>query len=155
METNHDYTPDMDDFYTALHQEAKSTKGGISGIARKLGMTPKTLINYLAPYDETHQPRVNELVATMHNVGDVSVALDVFCQMFGYSAKTHTLDRCEDMYEAAMIAINEVTDISRRLIEFKDGSGALNANEKLMLRKEIQEAERALAMAKNTLNTEV
>lgn len=154
METENDYTPDMDDFYVALHQEAKSTKGGISGIARKLGMTPKTLINYLAPYDDTHQPRVNELIATMHNVSDVSVALDVFCQMFGYALKTHTTDKHDNMYEATLSAINEVTDISRRLIEFKNNDGFLDANEKLMIRKEIQEAERELAKLKNTLNAE-
>ncbi len=143
----------MDEFLMALHQSAKAARGGICGLARRLGKREQTLINKLNPADEMHMPHVGELVAIIDDTGDLS-PLEALAGMFGARVVTSTHERNSSAALAVIHTASETGDVSKAVEEALT-DGVIDAKEHMRIMREIREARHALAVLENTLREEV
>lgn len=155
MEGNRDHhVPDVDDLFTALHAGAKAVPGGgVTELARRYVMKPKTLLNYLDPQDITHYPSSPLFLRVLCDIKD-KTAVDIICQMNGGTFKTKTSETHDSISSAIVNAFTEVSDVARLVDEFKKNDGVLDSKEKHRIRIEIAEAEHAISVLKNTLQME-
>ncbi|WP_022949546.1 phage regulatory CII family protein [Methylohalobius crimeensis] len=139
----------MDALFIALHQSAIKVKGGISGIARRLGKREHTLLIKLNPNDDLHQPTVGEFVSIMMDTGDLS-PLETLCEMFGGQFSTRPQESKQDLPMAVLHSSVEYGDVCRA-VEEALADGRLDETEAARLRKEVSEARRALLVLENTV----
>lgn len=139
----------MDEFYLSLHQMGLRAKGGISGMAGRLGVRGQVLINKLNPHDANSEPKVGEFVAMMHDTSNTT-PLDVLCRMFGGQFSTRSQRKGASVLGALIRAINEHSDIAK-VYEQSFADGVLTGKEKYALLQEINEARDALIELENSL----
>lgn len=139
----------MDTFYIALHRMGLEAKGGIAGMASRLGVRHKTLINKLNPVEEHAEPKIGEFVAMLHDTGDMQ-PLEVLCTMFGGRFVTRSKRKASSLFAAMIHAITEHSDIAK-VYEDAIADGEITAEEKRRLMREISEARDALSVLENNL----
>ncbi len=139
----------LDEVFVALHQVALRARGGISGIAGRLGKRQQVLINKLNPADDVHQPTLGEFSAVMSDTGD-TLPLELLCAVHGGRFVTRTTERCASVLEAVLLATREHGDVAR-VIEEAARDGVIDDRERVRIRREVAELRRALAVLENTL----
>ncbi|MEW8042654.1 MAG: phage regulatory CII family protein [Candidatus Thiodiazotropha endolucinida] len=139
----------MDDFYIALHQLGRNAEGGISGLARRMGVRAQVLINKLNPTDSHAEPKIGEFVAMMTDTCNTE-PLDVLCRMFDGQFATRSTQKADSLVAAVIHTINEHADIAQAY-ERVVADGVVTKAEKRELLKEIAEAKHALAVLENTI----
>lgn len=141
----------MEELFYSLHQSAKNTKDGISGVARKMGMMEKTLHSKLSPNDETHMPSMPEFVRILNCLDDLE-PLDILCAMFGGAFTTRNQDISADLFGAVLQTMTEHGDVARVVQEAMQNDGVIDGNERLKIKREIRQARQALQVFENTLD---
>ncbi len=139
----------MDEFFIALHMMGLKADGGISGLARRLGVREQVLINKLNPHDFNSEPKIGEFVAMLHDTGNLE-PLEVLCMMLGGRFVTRASGRSESVMGALLHSISEHGDIAR-VGEAALSDGRITADERVSLLREIGEARDALTRLENTL----
>ena len=142
----------MDELLVAIHQAAKGARGGISGLARRMGKTPQVLINKLQPWDDTHMPHIGELVAIIEDTGDLA-PLEALASLFGARIVTTTHETARSTASAVIHAVAEHGDVVRAVEEALE-DGEITEVERHRMLKEIGESRHALAVLENTIRKE-
>lgn len=93
----------MDLLLAALHKTGLEAKGGITGLASRLVVQQKTLINKLNPHDEASEPKISEFVRIMKDTGDTT-PLDELCRMFDGKFTTKTHVKAQSLVHAVLCA---------------------------------------------------
>lgn len=140
----------MDRVFFALHLTAKQAKGGLSGLARRLGKREQTLINKLNPMDDVHQPNIGELVAIVDDTDDTA-PIEALCALFGGRFVTRCGDRVGGLMQAVLQADTEHGDVARAIHQALADDGEIDARERAAIMREISEARRALTILENEL----
>lgn len=140
----------MDTVFYALHLSAKQAPGGLSGLARRLGKLEQTLINKLNPCDDAHLPNLGEFVAIVADTGDMA-PLDALCGLFDGQFATRCMDRAGGLVAAVLNADCEHGDVARAIREALADDGQIDAHERALVMREINEARRALTILENEL----
>ncbi len=102
------------------------------------------------PTDETHEPSIGDFVAILDDVGDTT-PLDVLCGIFGGQFTTKTQASGASIMSAVLRAGSEQGDVSR-VIEAALADGELTDAERVKIKREIDDARKALTMLENTIN---
>ncbi|MEJ1396385.1 MAG: phage regulatory CII family protein [Candidatus Sedimenticola sp. (ex Thyasira tokunagai)] len=140
----------MDDLYLALHNSAASAKGGITGVAKRMGWKVQRTINKVNPNDEHDEPKLGEFVAILNDSENLQ-PIEVLCEMFGGRFATRTHESRGTVIEAVLHASSEHGDIHHAIEGALANDGVIDASEMLEILKEISEARDALAVLENTV----
>jgi hypothetical protein len=147
-----DFIADLDDVFFALHAAAKRSAGGISGLARRMGMREFTLHSKLNPHDDSHQPKVGEALAIMLDSGDTT-PLEVMCAMFGGRFATRSKHVADSLVAAALQATKEHGDVAAA-IEDALADGVVSVEERMRVRQELAALRYAIDVLGNTFDAQ-
>jgi len=139
----------LDEVFVALHQVALRSKGGITGLANRLGKRQQVLINKLNPADDIHQPTLGEFSAIIGATGDVG-PLELLCAVHGGRFVTRAEERSGSVLEALLHAVSEQGDVVRA-VERAMADGQISDRERVEILREIAEERHALTVLENTL----
>lgn len=141
---------DVDDVLYELHRTAKAGDGGIAGVARRTGRREVYLRQKLQPHDDSHQLTLLDAIAVMDDTRDTA-PLERLCEMYGGRFTSRTQAVSESVLEAVLQANREHGDIAAAVLE-SIADGRVTVAERMRVRREIEEARRALDILSNTFD---
>ena len=139
----------MDQLFMALHSAALNARGGITGLAQRMGKRQQTLINKLNPHDDTHQPNLGEFVAILLDTGDL-FPLEVLATMLGAKVVTRHNRASKSVVLAMLHAAKEHGDLAD-VVERALADGHIDTKERIAILREVSELRDALTTMENTL----
>lgn len=140
----------MEQFFYSLHQSVKKSKGGISGVARKLGTLEKTLMSKLNPNDDTHIPKVDELIRIMDITGNTE-PLEILCGMFGGRFVSKNSEMVDSVMQAALMVASESGDVMKAVVSALNDDD-LSDGERLEIKREISDVRNKMNVLENTMD---
>jgi len=139
----------VEQLFHSLHQSCKRA-GGISKMARKIGVLEKTLIKKLQPSDAVNMPNVSEFIRIIDATGDIE-PLDILCGLFGGRFVSSNKETASSILQAALHVASEGGDVMRA-VELAMADGKLTEKERVEVKREIMQSIAALNTLKNTLD---
>jgi len=139
----------MEQLFHSLHQACKKA-GGISFVARKIGVLEKTLIKKVQPSDEVNMPNISELVRIIDATNNIE-PLEILCGMFGGRFVSATSKTASSVLLATLRVASEGGDVVK-VVEAALADGVLTNKERVVIKREIMESMSALTVLKNTLD---
>lgn len=139
----------MDQLDIAIHQTAHDAQGGLSALARAIGVGEQVLRNKVCPTSDTHKLSLREAVAIMDATDDDRI-LSVLADLRGYTLTRKTLPDSTSIVAAVLLSDSEHGDVSRE-IQAALSDGKLTEHERAAITKQIHEAQAALDVLASTV----
>lgn len=139
----------MDQLDIAIHHTAHDAPGGLSALARKMGMVEQTLRNKVCPTTDSHKLNLREALAIMEITGDDRI-LEVIAEQRGYTLERKALPDASSIVAAVLSSDAEHGDVSREIMAaIQDGK--ITPAERAAIAKQIHDAHRALDVLNSTV----
>lgn len=133
----------MDALDIAIHQSAHEARGGLSALAKRLGIGEQVLRNKCNPNTETHKLGVREALAVMLDTEDLRI-LEALAQELGCRvSREPSPQSARGLIEAVLAAEVEHGDVGRAILDaLRDQR--ISPREAAEIKREIYEARTAL-----------
>jgi hypothetical protein len=139
----------MDQLDIAIHKTAHDTSGGLSALARAMGIGEQVLRNKVCPTTDTHKLNLREALAMMDMSGDDQI-LRVLAELRGYTLAKKSLPDAGSIVSAVLRMNSEQGDVSTE-IQNSIADFKLTEDERAEICKQIHDAHEALDVLKSTV----
>lgn len=147
--TDREVNKKLDQLDIAIHETAHRAPGGLSKLARMIGVREQVLRNKVCPTTDSHKLTLREALAMMEATDDDRI-LHALAEVRSYTLRRRMLPDAPSIVAAVLASDAEHGDVSRAIQE-AIGDGKLTEAEKAAIGQQILKAQQALDALKSTV----